>query len=299
MKAMILAAGFGTRLRPYSLVRPKPLFPILNKSLLKLSIDRLREAGFQEIVVNSHHLGQQIKKVLEKETGIILQEEPDILGTGGGMAKALSGLGAEPVLVTNGDICHTLDHAAIFAWHRNSGAPITLVLHNVPRYNNVSIGEDGRILGFGQASSGNQRVEATLAFTGIHVLQPEMLKGLPTSTFSNIIDHYRQLIKSGVPVKALVKEGHYWTDIGTPADYLMLHEQVLTGQVIIPGLPQPHNPLWLAEDCALPQDTQLSDWVCLGPRVRVGGRVSLRKVVVWEGAVIPDDAQVFQTIVSA
>ena len=85
MKAMILAAGLGTRLLPYTLKRPKPLFPILNKPLLHLTIDRLKQAGATEIIVNSHHLRPQIKRALQGEEQIILQEEDTILGTGGGL----------------------------------------------------------------------------------------------------------------------------------------------------------------------------------------------------------------------
>ena len=84
MKAMILAAGLGTRLLPYTRKRPKPLFPVLNRPLLSLSIGRLRQAGAGEIIVNAHHLKQQIKNTLLSEENIILQEEDKILGTGGG-----------------------------------------------------------------------------------------------------------------------------------------------------------------------------------------------------------------------
>ena len=104
MKAMILAAGLGTRLLPFTLKRPKPLFPILNTPLLGLTVNRIRNSGFSEILVNGHHLRQQIKKAVQHEENCILQEEEKILGTGGGLRMALPHFNHEPVLVVNGDI---------------------------------------------------------------------------------------------------------------------------------------------------------------------------------------------------
>jgi mannose-1-phosphate guanylyltransferase len=126
MKAMILAAGFGTRLLPYTLKRPKPLFPILNKELLHLTISRLRQVGADGIVVNAHHLRLQIKKALHDEADIILQEEEQVLGTGGGLRLALPHLGKDPVLVVNGDIYHSIDYREVYSSHCNARADVSL-----------------------------------------------------------------------------------------------------------------------------------------------------------------------------
>ena len=109
MQAMILAAGFGTRLLPYTELRPKPLFPLLNKPLLLLTIERLQRAGFDHIVVNCHHLRDQIVDLLQDLRGVVVQQEDIILGTGGGLRLALNVFRNEPVLVTNGDIYHSVD----------------------------------------------------------------------------------------------------------------------------------------------------------------------------------------------
>ncbi len=110
MQAMILAAGFGTRLQPYSNLRPKPLFPLLNTPLLLLTIQRLQDAGFDHIVVNCHHLKDQIRSLLAGIPGVFLQEETMIMGTGGGLRLAIDLLKDEPLLVSNGDIYHTVDY---------------------------------------------------------------------------------------------------------------------------------------------------------------------------------------------
>lgn len=120
MQAMILAAGFGTRLLPYTLSRPKPLFPILNQPLLLLTIRRLQQAGCDHIVVNCHHLREQIVAALHGIPGVVVQEEVVILGTGGGLRKARALFRDEPVLVTNGDIYHTVDYRRLYRHHQET-----------------------------------------------------------------------------------------------------------------------------------------------------------------------------------
>ena len=108
MQAMILAAGLGTRLRPYSNIRPKPLFPVLNQPLLRILINMLEEAGCTKIIVNGHHLRDQLKSAVAESNTILYQDEPRILGTGGSLREALPQLEDEPLLVVNGDIFHDI-----------------------------------------------------------------------------------------------------------------------------------------------------------------------------------------------
>ena len=118
---MILAAGLGTRLLPHTLIRPKPLFPVLNQPLLLATIRRLQNLGFDHIVVNCHHLRQQVATALNGIAGVILQEEEVILGTGGGLRRALNLFRDEPLLVSNGDIYHTIDFLRLYNEHKKSG----------------------------------------------------------------------------------------------------------------------------------------------------------------------------------
>jgi len=145
MKAMILAAGLGTRLRPFSLVRPKPLFPVLDQPLIIRIIDQLRRHGIDEILVNCYHLKDQIINLLAHQPGVYLQQETEILGTGGGLRNAMEFFGKEPILIVNGDIFHTINLEKIIQEHRQSGHVATLVLHDYPRFNNASVTENGSI----------------------------------------------------------------------------------------------------------------------------------------------------------
>ncbi|MFZ5759860.1 MAG: sugar phosphate nucleotidyltransferase [Thermodesulfobacteriota bacterium] len=286
MKAMILAAGFGTRLRPYSLVRPKPLFPVLDRPLVLRLIDQLHDSGFDSILVNCHHLKEQIVDLLSGRAGISLQQESIELGTGGGMRLALDFFGSEPVLVTNGDIFHTIDLAAVYADHCRSGAAATLVLHDCPRFNKVVLDENGMIGDF--AGSGGRQ----WAFTGIQVLDPALLTILPAGVFAGIIDCYRHWIAHKTPIRGLVVRDHYWTDMGTPQDYLDLHATLLAGNLIPRQTPFYHGP-----GVAAPADLQQLDWLCLGAGARIGRNCRLQRVVVWDGARVPDHSRLSDAIV--
>ena len=287
MKAMILAAGLGTRLRPFSLVRPKPLFPVLDQPLLVRIIAQLRAHGIDEILVNCYHLKDQIVKLLKHQPGVYLQQEHKILGTGGGLRKALPFFGKEAVLIVNGDIFHTINLAEVLQEHRQSGNVATLVLHDYPRFNHVSVAENGSITGFGDTG----RQGRQLAFTGIHVIAPSLLDIIPQDNFANIIDCYMQWIQKGTHISGLEVRGHYWSDIGTPEDYLELHSLLLQESRFSAS-----SPFFVGKDVEMADDVVLDDWVALGSRASIGKNVSLKRVVVWDGVKVADGTHVSDTI---
>lgn len=301
MKAMILAAGLGTRLLPHTRQRPKPLFPVLNRPLLHLTVSRLREAGFAEIVINAHHLKLQMKRLLAGEDGITLQEEEEILGTGGGLQRALPHFGRDPVLVVNGDIYHNIDYREVCNFHQATGADVTLVLHDCPRFNSVKVDKTLRLTGFKRNHSCSQTGERTLAFTGIHVINPAVLETVPPGANSSIIACYENLLRQGGTIQAFLATAHYWTDMGTTADYLGLHAGLLDGTVPV----YDELSTLVAErfvglnhaDVAV--DVTLQDWVCLGRGARIGAGVTLQRSVIWDGVRVPAGAVIRDAIVSS
>lgn len=302
MKAMILAAGMGTRLRPFSLNRPKPLFPVLARPLLLLTVDRLKKAGFRPIIVNAHHLAGQIRDALQQDRDIILQHEEEVLGTGGGLRKALPRLGKEPVLVTNGDIYHTIDLRDAYQSHCQSERAITMVMHDFPRFNRVAVDEECRVLDFGPEPADETGGEVQrLAFTGIHIIRPEILRLIPADTRYSILDCYRTWMRQGETIRADIRQGHTWYDIGTLEDYLELHAGLLSGR--IPsyeelGFTPETGPFFVPDDAVLGKNVRLRDWVCIGHHARVGDNVVLQRAVVWEGACIAPGAELRETIVT-
>ncbi|MEN8134978.1 MAG: NDP-sugar synthase [Thermodesulfobacteriota bacterium] len=301
MKAMILAAGLGTRLRPYSTYRPKPLFPVLGKPLLLHLLAQLRRQGFQEFVVNSHFLNEQFCEILGGEKDVSLQLEEDILGTGGGLRQARSLLGQEPFLLVNGDILHSLDLAAIYNHHLASAAPVSMVVHDRPRFNNLRVTANGQVTGLRVCeqditpASGDR----LLAFAGIHVIDPTILANIPGSGFYDIIDLYQKMIKTGVMINAIEVADHFWTDIGTPQDYLDLHKALLTDPLLAAavGLDSVVTPVAVAAGVVLGRDVKFNDWAFVGTGARIGDGARISHSVIWAGAVVREGALIEDEIV--
>jgi mannose-1-phosphate guanylyltransferase len=295
MQAMILAAGFGTRLLPYTRVRPKPLFPILNQPLLLLTIQRLQQAGCDHIVVNCHYLREQIVSALHGIPGVVVQEETSVLGTGGGLRLALDQFRDEPVLVTNGDIYHTVDYQRLYQDHKRQGAPVTMAMHDFPRFNTVAV-RDGRVCSF---DDGADRAKGELlAFTGLHVLEPEVLAAIPIDEEYSIIDRYRHLLQQGQSIAAMRVDDCFWTDMGTVEDYLTLHAGLLTGK--IPVWPElvwsATSPFLVADQEKMGSGLVLQDWVCVGDAV-IGKNTHLQRSVVWDGATIAEERRIVDQLV--
>ena len=281
MQAMILAAGFGTRLLPYTKYRPKPLFPVLNTPLLVGAVRRLKNFGFSKIVVNCHHLGEQIIDALEGIDNVTIQYEEIILGTGGGLRRALDFLDDEPLLVVNGDIYHTIDVAELYNHHINNGKPITMAVHDHPRFNKLSIRED-RILDFDGLVRGHEQ----LAFTGIQVVNPDLLTGIKKETASCIIEYYRSLLAREIEINARRYGRCSWTDMGTPADYLNLHGDLLSGkEPCWPELSKLGKNKYIDARAECAGDLIIEDWAFIG-NARIGQQVKLCRCVVWDGAVV-------------
>lgn len=292
MQAMILAAGVGTRLLPHTLIRPKPLFPILNQPLLLLTIKRLQRLGFDHIVVNCHYLRDQIVASVGEIPGVVVLEEETILGTGGGLRAALKFFRDEPLLVTNGDIYHTVQLGEFYRYHIESKAPVTLAMHNYSRFNGVTV-KEGKITSFDNGDGYNQ-----LAFTGIHMMNPEILGDIKPDSYSCIIDHYRKLLNDGIDISCYRAEDCFWTDMGTPDDYLNLHQGLLNND--IPSwleLKTVRKPFCIDMKAKLPANVELAKWVCIGgSHIEDGSH--LERVVVWDDVHIPAGSRLVSVIVS-
>lgn len=295
MQAMILAAGFGTRLLPHTRLRPKPLFPLLNEPLLLVTIRRLQRFGFDHIIVNCHHLRAQIVDHLRDMPGVVIQEEETILGTGGGLRQALDVMRDEPLLVTNGDIYHTIDFKLLYDGHCSSQLPATLAMHDYPRFNTIQV-VDGRVVAFRSGNNNSQ----LLAFTGLSVIDPEILAGIAVGCESCIIDHYRRKLQDGTRFGVFRVDGCFWTDMGTPADYLELHAGLLKGTV----------PRWqeftycptekgilVDERAHLSGKSCIREWGAIG--AATGHDISLARCVVWDGVRFPDGYSGADLLISA
>ncbi|WP_186441069.1 sugar phosphate nucleotidyltransferase [Desulfamplus magnetovallimortis] len=252
MKALILAAGFGTRLLPLTNIVPKPLFPLNGVPILHLCIEQLIRAGCSEIFVNTHHLHEQIESFISQTTfsiPVITIHEPDILDTGGAIKNVQKLMGDTPFFVINSDIVSDVDLAKVWEFHISGDWPVTLVLHNYPKFNKITVNQRMFVRNFDGVSKKNsspasnaQKNQAykKLAFTGIQVLSPNIFHYMPVDKKFGSIPLYSKIADQGDMVKGYVCPNIFWHDIGTPDSYVELSIRHATAKII---KPIPENPL--------------------------------------------------------
>jgi mannose-1-phosphate guanylyltransferase len=286
MKAMILAAGFGTRLHPLTEVKPKALMPVANKPVLARNIEYLISHGITEIIVNAHHHSQQIVDYLKDGSSFGLnlkvKVETEILGTGGGIKNAEAFWDKDPFFVINSDVLTDINLAAVYRVHEASEALVTLVLHDCEPYNQVQVDDRWNITDIAKSN-----MPGRLAFTGIHVIHPEVLSHIPQGVFSDIIECYRRLIRMGNSVRACVVRGHYWRDIGSFASYLEANRELADNSFVIgPG-------------CSVDSSVKLMDWGVIGENTHLAKDVEVQRSVVWEGVTLKEGIKVVDSVVTS
>ena len=228
MKAMILAAGLGTRLRPLTDTIPKPLLPVGGTPLVLWNLLLLRTNGIQEVIINLHYLGSMIEEALGDGSRwnmrITYSYEPELLGTGGGLKTAEWFFERQPFLVMNGDTLIDLDIPALLDFHYSQGGIATLVLRDDPHAEQWGAVESDaqdrllRINGQGVEESLSKAVATSRMFAGVHILHPSILDNAPTGKPFSIIDSYTRALADGLRLLGFVHTG-YWSDIGTVERY--------------------------------------------------------------------------------
>lgn len=246
MKAMILAAGLGTRLRPLTNTIPKPLLPLAGTPLIVWNLLLLKRHGFSDVVINLHHLGPMIEQALGNGTRygmrITYSQEPVILGTGGGIKQAEPHFSGEPVLVLNGDTLVEMDLDALAAFHRQRQAAATLVLRDDPeaaKWGLVEVGAEDQIIRITGRGLTGQKPTRLRMFAGIHILNPRLLREVPKGVASTIIDPYVAAIQRGDAVLGYDCTG-YWSDVGTPERYAQAEHDASRGLIQLSARQSPH-----------------------------------------------------------
>jgi NDP-sugar pyrophosphorylase family protein len=324
MRAMILAAGIGERLRPLTAGRAKPAIPLLNRPLISRTLDYLFRYGVREAVINLHHHPGSIREAVERgrPPGLRVEfsEEAVILGTAGGLKKAVSWFrGGGTFTLINSDFVIDLDLEAALRDHRQTGAVATLVL--VPAdplqgYGIVEMKGDGLI----HRIAGRPPARAALdgpgyTFTGVHLLEPEILERIPPDRPCCINnDIYPPLIEAGARIRGFVHPGR-WLEFGTPELFLDGSLALLRAGANWPitppggdrpdqsaGEPPPpgaEKPFLIGPECSFGPGAVLLDGVVLGSGVVVGAGSRLRRTIVHDGARIGDGAVLHDCIVDA
>ena len=287
MKAMILAAGLGTRLRPLTDNRPKALMPVANKPIIGRNIDYLKGYGIEKLVVNAHHNYQQIVDYLGNgeafELTIDVRVEPEILGTGGGIKNTADFWDNEPFIVINSDILTDINLEHAFAYHVKSGGLATLILHDCEPYNQIELDSNRNITHISKRSQ-----KGRLAFTGIHIMEPELLSHIPDKRFSDIIDCYLKLIHSGKPIGAYLSEKHYWRDIGSVDSYIKANRDLLSDQ-----------PFLMGSECHTEPSVKLEQWAVVGEKTHLEKDVEIKRSILWDNVRVSKGCRIIDSIVTS
>lgn len=318
MRAMVLCAGLGTRLRPITERWPKPAIPLLGQPLLRYNLAVLKAAGISAVGINTHHLAGEMEAVARAEcarAGLALEviHEPVIQGTGGGIRGLRRFLEGGPFVVFNGDILFAVDLPAVIAAHLASGAVATMVLLPMPAgesYAAVEVDAAGavrRIAGRGPGGSGL----SPWHFSGVHVMSPRIFELMSPEGVEDINrEVYPRALEAGLLVRGHVVRA-YWSDLGTPGRYLAAQQHLLFGQVPLSAFPgasplaaaergegnfwrrgsarvraKVAGPAYFDDGCEVAGGARIGSAVFVGSGATVGEGARLNRVAVLEGTAV-------------
>jgi NDP-sugar pyrophosphorylase family protein len=316
MKAMILCAGLGTRLRPLTNCIPKPLVPAPDEPLVFHSLRRLARAGATLCVVNLHHLPRAVKTAIGDDfegMRIVYSHEPEILGHAGGLRKAAHIFEGEPFLVMNGDIYADVDCGAVMRFHKENNAAVTVTAKtDLPESDLNLLGFDSentlRTIRGKPGWSGPALSHGINA--GVFVYDPSFLDhNVPPGRFSGFAEVLQPLLEQGDARIRVFPYTGYWTDIGDAEKYLCFLREVLDGKV--PGIPGGHMisgdagiagaadiiaPCHIAAGCVVEDGARIGPYAVLGRGCAVGRGSHVAHCLVAPGVHVPGGAMVKHSV---
>jgi mannose-1-phosphate guanylyltransferase len=304
LRALILAGGLGTRLRPLTFTRPKHLLPIANRSHIEHVLALCLGHGLSEVVLLTSYMSETFAAAVEAaelrgmKVEVTYEEEP--LGTAGAIKNAEGLVGHDPFLVMNGDILTNADLGELVAFHHAHSAQATILLTPVEdpsAYGVVPKDEDGKVLGFIEKPSG--KPPTNLINAGVYVLEPSVLERIPPSeVWSAERQLFPGLVGDRAPVFALGTDA-YWMDIGTPEKYLQANVDALEGRYASDAVPTPGpGAVVAAGDARISEEARVSS-ACLGPGTVVERAAVVDRSVLLEGVTVGENAIVTGSILGS
>jgi mannose-1-phosphate guanylyltransferase len=316
MRAMVLAAGLGTRLRPLTYEITKPMVPVLDRPVMEHIVELLERHGFDEVIANLHYFPDSIREYFGERLSYRYEEE--LLGTAGGVRGCADFFGDEPFLVISGDALTDIDLGAFVARHRQSGGIATLAVKQVPdtrEYGVVLHDRDGRITGF-QEKPAPEEALSDLGNCGIYMFEPRIFDYFPARPFVDWAqDVFPVLLENDVPFY-IHELGEYWNDVGSLSELRQgtvdalrgeLHLQI-DGEEVSPGVlvAGGTSPLradteldgraWIGRDVQIGEGVRLMGPIVLGDGARVGDRAQLRGCIVFPGTEIAPESILIDAI---
>lgn len=302
MKAMVLAAGLGTRLRPLTYEVPKPMVPVLDRPVMAHILGLLERQGFGEVVANLHHFPDTIRGYFGDRIDFRYEEE--LLGTAGGVRNVRDFFGDDPVVVVSGDALTDLDLRALVERHRQAGGIATLTVKKVPdtrEYGVVVHDSDGRIEGF-QEKPAPEEALSDLGNCGIYCFSPEIFDHFPErDPVDWAQDVFPVLLERDIPFHVHEIDA-YWNDVGSLGELRQgtfdalegeLHlevagEEIAEGLTVgegtdLAGATLAEPPVWVGSGCEIGEDVRLTGPLAIGDGCRIGAGSALRDSIVLPG----------------
>lgn len=300
MKAMVLTAGLGTRLRPLTLERAKPAVPVCGKPLVLRTIEALYKQGLSSFRLNLSWASQTVVDIFERSSGsdldVTFSHEPEILGTAGGLKANQTFFDSGSFLMVNGDILFKFEIQEAIRFHEETGALATLVLRpQTPpfQFTPVRIDKDHNITSFLQSSRLGESLPQAYVFTGIHILQPRIFDYIEAGVFYEIISQsYRRAIERGERIMGYCVDG-YWNDLGNPARYLQAVSDILAGQ-----MDSPAAPAWIANDSRIHEGAVFGNSSLESGSVIESG-CAVTNSIVWENSKVGPNSVVNNCIIGS
>ncbi len=309
VRAVIMAGGEGTRLRPLTVNRPKPMVPLLNKPLMEHVVDLLAKHGIREIGVTLHYLPETIMRYFMDGSGygvrIYYSIEDKPLGTAGGVKLLVDKYGwDETLVIISGDVFTNIDLSEMLRYHREKGAVFTMAVRKMEdptRYGITLLGDDGRILRFLEKPSWSE-VFSDIINMGIYIIEPEALEviesGREYDFAKNLIP---ELLRRRQPMYGWRADGYYWSDIGNIEQYKQTHWDILDGKI---SPPKPllssrvSNGVFIGRDSNICGNAELIPPVYIGSEARIGdGAVIGPYTVIGDNAIIDKRVTAEKTII--
>jgi mannose-1-phosphate guanylyltransferase/mannose-1-phosphate guanylyltransferase/phosphomannomutase len=302
MKAMVLAAGLGTRLKPITFEIPKPMVPVLDRPVMAHIVNLLREQGFDDLIANLHYFPNSIKNYFGDT--LTWRYEEELLGTAGGVRNVADFFGDDPIVVISGDALTDIDLRKLLDRHHSAGGIATLTVKKVPdtrEYGVVIHDADGRIQGF-QEKPDPAEALSNLGNCGIYVFNREIFDYFPESPFADwASDVFPALLENDVPF--YVHEiDEYWNDVGSLHELKSgtfdalegklrlertgteLDEGLFVGEgTALEDVTFVGPPVWVGRDCEIGVGTRLMGPLVIGDNCRIGDTAALRDSIIFPG----------------
>jgi NDP-sugar pyrophosphorylase family protein len=307
MKAMVLAAGVGSRLEPLTNQVPKPMVPIANRPVMQHIVALLKQHGITEIASNLHYLPDQITQYFNdgSKFGVHWRGhlEKELSGDAGGVRSCKEFLSDGTFIVLMGDLLTDCDLSAVIARHKEKGALASIAIkqvEDVSHFGVVVTNPDGFIVGF-QEKPKPEEALSNYASTGIYVLEPEVFKHIPaTGTYGFGRQLFPTLVQNGLPVLGVPIDQYYWSDVGTINQYRLSNFDALAGRVKIalPGLKKPFG--YAEESAVIDADARIEGKLLIGKNSKIGKGVRIKgHVLIGDNCRIDPNAELEDTIVWA